>query len=79
MYTVSYGEEEVKKESRAEAVEMARTLSSEGHGRVVVADADNVQRLVYVRGVLDSFTAETRARRKGGRRDDERESFGAGA
>lgn len=64
MYQVVKGEEVVEKETRAEAIALARELSENTRQPVVVIDEDKVERLTYSEGDLEKYLYETRSRRR---------------
>ena len=62
-YEVSYAGESHDCETREEAIELARELSQQNHGNVVVEDEDNVERMTYRNGALEQYLHDTRRRR----------------
>jgi len=64
MYQVVNGEDVVEKDTREEAIELARELSSQTHRPVIVQDEARVEKLTYSEGDLSKYLYETRGRRR---------------
>jgi hypothetical protein len=59
MYELSYGDEIEKFENRGDATDRAKELSAEGP-QVTVGTADGRLRMVFRKGILDSFNEDTK-------------------
>ena len=62
MYELSYADQVLTYNTRAEAIAAAKELSVEHHGGVTVQDEDQLERMVYQHGELMSYDYETRRR-----------------
>ena len=64
MYQIAAGTEIQEVESRVEAIEMAKDLSTNTRRPVVVQDEDETEFLTYKEGALSKYQYEPRRRRR---------------
>lgn len=60
MYTVSYKDEDKQFESRAAAIEAAKSLTDGSHASAQVSDEHEVESFVYREGEMESYVYDLR-------------------